>query len=139
MHSTGIEPVSTPWKGAILPLNYKCFDMGSPHSYRRLFLGDLNAVGTMCLGRSRHHVPWTQSGISHFTHSWALRALWRASSSTSATRTARSGTSTTSYTAFTIRDTFPCYLLIHGNITHLRGFRSRVGTQARNIEIIGIT
>ena len=24
MHSTGIEPVSTPWKGAILPLNYEC-------------------------------------------------------------------------------------------------------------------
>lgn len=25
MHPTGIEPVSTPWKGAILPLNYECF------------------------------------------------------------------------------------------------------------------
>lgn len=24
MHPTGIEPVSTPWKGAILPLNYGC-------------------------------------------------------------------------------------------------------------------
>lgn len=23
MRSTGIEPVSTPWKGAILPLNYE--------------------------------------------------------------------------------------------------------------------
>ena len=62
MHSTGIEPVSTPWKGAILPLNYKCFCVGLPHSYRRLFLRDLNAVGTMCLGRSRHDVPWTPYG-----------------------------------------------------------------------------
>ena len=25
MRSTGIGPVSTPWKGAILPLNYKRF------------------------------------------------------------------------------------------------------------------
>ena len=24
MHPTGIEPVTTPWKGAILPLNYGC-------------------------------------------------------------------------------------------------------------------
>ena len=24
MHPTGIEPVTTPWKGAILPLNYEC-------------------------------------------------------------------------------------------------------------------
>ena len=24
MHSTGIEPVPTPWKGVILPLNYEC-------------------------------------------------------------------------------------------------------------------
>ena len=53
MHSTGIEPVSTPWKGAILPLNYKCFVLTlSPHSYRRLFLGDLNAVGYLCLKRT---------------------------------------------------------------------------------------
>ncbi len=25
MHPTGIEPVTTPWKGAILPLNYGCW------------------------------------------------------------------------------------------------------------------
>ena len=24
VHPTGIEPVTTPWKGAILPLNYGC-------------------------------------------------------------------------------------------------------------------
>ena len=24
MHPTGIEPMSTPWQGAILPLNYGC-------------------------------------------------------------------------------------------------------------------
>ena len=28
LHSTGIEPVSTPWKGAILPLNYECDQRG---------------------------------------------------------------------------------------------------------------
>jgi hypothetical protein len=54
MHSTGIEPVSTPWKGAILPLNYKCFVVTSlSHSSRRLFLDDLNAVGLSGLKRSR--------------------------------------------------------------------------------------
>ena len=53
MHSTGIEPVSTPWKGAILPLNYKCFVVIlSPHFYRRLFLEDLNADGHLCLKRT---------------------------------------------------------------------------------------
>ena len=24
LHSTGVEPVSPPWKGGILPLNYEC-------------------------------------------------------------------------------------------------------------------
>ncbi len=24
LHSTGIEPVFSPWKGDILPLNYEC-------------------------------------------------------------------------------------------------------------------
>lgn len=28
MHSTGIEPVPTPWKGVILPLNYECVLVG---------------------------------------------------------------------------------------------------------------
>lgn len=57
MHSTGIEPVSTPWKGAILPLNYKCFVVTSlSHSSRRLFLDDLNAVG---LKRTNHGRPYT--------------------------------------------------------------------------------
>ena len=32
MHSTGIEPVSTPWKGAILPLNYECRCEGVLHN-----------------------------------------------------------------------------------------------------------
>ena len=38
MHPTGIEPVSTPWKGAILPLNYGCeYVKFSSHSCRRSF------------------------------------------------------------------------------------------------------
>ena len=28
MHPTGIEPVTTPWKGDILPLNYECVKEG---------------------------------------------------------------------------------------------------------------
>ena len=47
MHSTGIEPVSTPWKGAILPLNYECFEVVQRITYqgRMVFFGNLNAVG----------------------------------------------------------------------------------------------
>lgn len=29
MHLTGIEPVSIPWQGIILPLNHKCFTSGN--------------------------------------------------------------------------------------------------------------
>lgn len=32
MHSTGIEPVPAPWKGAILPLNYECLDVVLHHT-----------------------------------------------------------------------------------------------------------
>ena len=31
MHPTGIEPVTTPWKGAILPLYYECVEIGTPY------------------------------------------------------------------------------------------------------------
>ncbi len=31
MQSTGIEPVPTPWKGAILPLYYDCLSDGDHH------------------------------------------------------------------------------------------------------------
>ena len=33
MHPTGIEPVTTPWKGAILPLNYGCVCVRTCCSY----------------------------------------------------------------------------------------------------------
>jgi hypothetical protein len=48
MHPTGIEPVSTPWKGAILPLNYECVLRNNTlvfsYTLRRLFFIHLNAL-----------------------------------------------------------------------------------------------
>lgn len=32
MHPTGIEPVTTPWKGDILPLNYGCVSVVLHHT-----------------------------------------------------------------------------------------------------------
>lgn len=47
MHPTGIGPVPTPWKGAILPLNYGCAHVKfPPHSCRRCFFPILNALYT---------------------------------------------------------------------------------------------
>ena len=43
LHSPGIEPGTTDWKSAILPLNYECLKMGGkgeselPESNRRPF------------------------------------------------------------------------------------------------------
>ena len=59
MRSTGIEPVSTPWKGAILPLNYERRDEGgSLHSRRRMFIDGLNAlIGQQAESESTQGIP----------------------------------------------------------------------------------
>ena len=55
MHSTGIEPVSTPWKGAILPLNYECVAPLLSEiiltGFKRTLVGGALAVGTARIGR----------------------------------------------------------------------------------------
>ena len=69
MHSTGIEPVSTPWKGAILPLNYECF-WTTVHCYRRMFFWELNAVGGRMPPHPLHKrmcCP-TRKNVLYYTH-----------------------------------------------------------------------